>query len=56
MGLVNSPSFPLAAGSPEPVEVKKPKGKAAVTPVEVPEECCTLGCDNCAFAEDVTNG
>jgi hypothetical protein len=55
MGLVNSPSFPTAGATPEPIEVKKPKGKASVAPVELPEECCTLGCDNCTFAEEVTN-
>jgi hypothetical protein len=49
MGLVNSPSFPTAGQPEEPVEVKKPKGKAATAPVEIPEECCALGCDDCKF-------
>jgi hypothetical protein len=55
MGLVNSPSFPTAGATAEPPVVKKSKAKAVAALLEVPEECCALDCDNCAFVEDVTN-
>jgi len=50
MGLVNSPSF----NSSEESQAPKPKKSKKAEPVteSVPEECCTLGCDDCIFAEE----
>lgn len=51
MGLVNSPSFPSKESKPEPKAKKSKKAEAVEEPI-VAEECCTLGCDDCIFAEE----